>query len=425
MLYDNNRISQVAKLLQRIDKTDIVALVQTDARFVEDIQHIHELRSDLRGKADALALSSRKADGRAVERQVVQPHVKQEFQARAYLLQNLGSDDPLLVVEKFSDMANPFIKVADIHRSQLINILVMDAEMKRFLIQTRPAAFRTYSRFGKLVGPFLRGSRSILVLHHLDILHDSFVKDKIVGSGMDKRTFDFQTLITAIQYFIDDILRQLAHRSLQRSLITFQQSLDLPENHRILVLSQRRDGSFVHRKRTVGYHLVHINQIHIAQPLAARARTLRRIERKVMRSRLAIRKPRHRTHQAFAVVPHTFGLRIQNHQQSVPLLHGNCHALLQARFILSVHRHLVYHHFDVMVLVAVELHPVNDFFHLSVHTHVKIPFLPHLLEKLLIVSLARTDQRSQNEDFPSLIVAVYQIKNLLFGIFHHFFARQV
>ena len=118
----------------------------------------------------------------------------------------------------------------------------MDAEMKRFLIQTRPAAFRTYSRLGKLVGPFLRGSRSILVLHHLDILHDSFVKDKIVGSGMDKRTFDFQTLITAIQYFIDDILRQLAHRSLQRSLITFQQSLDLPENHRILVLSQRRDG---------------------------------------------------------------------------------------------------------------------------------------------------------------------------------------
>ena len=43
VLYNNHGVAKVAQLLKREDKSLVVALVQTDARLVEDIQHIDKL----------------------------------------------------------------------------------------------------------------------------------------------------------------------------------------------------------------------------------------------------------------------------------------------------------------------------------------------------------------------------------------------
>ena len=36
----------------------VVALVQADARLVQDVEHAHQARADLRGQADALRLAA-------------------------------------------------------------------------------------------------------------------------------------------------------------------------------------------------------------------------------------------------------------------------------------------------------------------------------------------------------------------------------
>ena len=58
---DDDRITQIAQFLEGADEAFVVALVQADAGLVEDIEHVHQLRSDLRGETDALALTTREA----------------------------------------------------------------------------------------------------------------------------------------------------------------------------------------------------------------------------------------------------------------------------------------------------------------------------------------------------------------------------
>ena len=67
------------------------------------------------------------------------------------------------------------------HNFSFINILIVDAEMQSFLIQASPFTFRTNRCFGKLFRPFLRCRRSIFLLQHLNILHHSFIGNKVIG----------------------------------------------------------------------------------------------------------------------------------------------------------------------------------------------------------------------------------------------------
>ena len=60
MFDDNQRIAEVAQVLERREQAVVVALVQADARLVEDVEDALQARADLRREADALGLAARK-----------------------------------------------------------------------------------------------------------------------------------------------------------------------------------------------------------------------------------------------------------------------------------------------------------------------------------------------------------------------------
>ena len=60
VLHDDDGVAQVAQLFQRVDEPLVVTLVQADARLVENVEHVHQLRANLCGQAYALALASGK-----------------------------------------------------------------------------------------------------------------------------------------------------------------------------------------------------------------------------------------------------------------------------------------------------------------------------------------------------------------------------
>src|SRR5688500_19865912 len=70
MLDDNDRIAEVAQLAKRRQEARVVALMQSNRRLVEDVQHTNEARADLRREPDALSLTARERLGRAPEGQV-------------------------------------------------------------------------------------------------------------------------------------------------------------------------------------------------------------------------------------------------------------------------------------------------------------------------------------------------------------------
>ena len=56
---DDDAVAEVAQLLQTFDKALVVALVKPDRGFVEDIEYVDQLRTNLCCQADTLRFAAR------------------------------------------------------------------------------------------------------------------------------------------------------------------------------------------------------------------------------------------------------------------------------------------------------------------------------------------------------------------------------
>ena len=81
VLDDDEGVAEVAQPGERLDQPVVVALVQADARLVEDVEDADEPGADLGREPDALRLAAGQGAGRAVEAEVVEPDVEQEARA--------------------------------------------------------------------------------------------------------------------------------------------------------------------------------------------------------------------------------------------------------------------------------------------------------------------------------------------------------
>ena len=93
VLDDDDRVSQVAQLRERVQQPVVVARVQADRRLVEDVEHAHQSAADLAGQTDPLRLAAGERRGGALECEIVEPDVEQESQPAANFLEYLGGDD--------------------------------------------------------------------------------------------------------------------------------------------------------------------------------------------------------------------------------------------------------------------------------------------------------------------------------------------
>ena len=107
VLDDEDGVAEVAQPGERRDQLGVVALVQADRRLVEDVQDAHERRPDLGREADALGLAAGQRLARPVDRQVVEPDVDEEAEARADLLEDLVGDRPLALGDAARERAAP------------------------------------------------------------------------------------------------------------------------------------------------------------------------------------------------------------------------------------------------------------------------------------------------------------------------------
>ena len=89
---DNQRVAEVAQMVQRLDETRVVTLVQSDRWLVEHVHDADQSGADLRGKPDALGLAAGQRLGRARQRQVVQADIVEESQPGPDLLDHFAGD---------------------------------------------------------------------------------------------------------------------------------------------------------------------------------------------------------------------------------------------------------------------------------------------------------------------------------------------
>ena len=75
MLDDDQRVAQIAHILQRLDQSRVITLMQPDRRLVQHVQYAGQLRADLRGQPDPLRLAAGQCARQPVQRQIFQTHV--------------------------------------------------------------------------------------------------------------------------------------------------------------------------------------------------------------------------------------------------------------------------------------------------------------------------------------------------------------
>ena len=97
MLDDEDGIAEIAQAAQAFEQAGVVALVQADGRFVEDVEHAGQAGADLRGEADALALAAGQGARGAGQAEVVEADVVEEAQPVGDLLQDAAADLQLLL----------------------------------------------------------------------------------------------------------------------------------------------------------------------------------------------------------------------------------------------------------------------------------------------------------------------------------------
>src|SRR5215510_4964733 len=66
VLDDQDCIAQITQAFEALEQALIIALMQTNTRLVEDIEHPHQARTNLRCQANALAFSTREGRCRAI-----------------------------------------------------------------------------------------------------------------------------------------------------------------------------------------------------------------------------------------------------------------------------------------------------------------------------------------------------------------------
>src|SRR5690606_2787518 len=108
----------IAQMFEGTNQTVVVALVQTDAWLVQNVQNTLQTRANLRSQTDALRLAAAQSRGATQKRQVVEADVLQKAKAGVHLFKDLMGDMHFFVrkfymFEKINGVVNRHF--ADVH----------------------------------------------------------------------------------------------------------------------------------------------------------------------------------------------------------------------------------------------------------------------------------------------------------------------
>src|SRR5207302_5225910 len=141
---DNNRVAEIAQPPQGVEKPRIIALMQANRRFVQDIKHAGQARPNLRGEPDALALAARQRAGSAGKGEIVETDIDKERKPVGNLFQNALGDLAPFCIELRGKRAEPLLRGAHRMRGQLTDVATLDLDRER--LRSQPRAFADAAR---------------------------------------------------------------------------------------------------------------------------------------------------------------------------------------------------------------------------------------------------------------------------------------
>ena len=278
VLHDQHRAAEVAQALERGDQPLVVALVQADRRLVEDVEHADQRRADLRRQPDPLRLAARERRRGALHREVADADVVQEAQPLLDLAQDQPRDRPVGVRQL--ERRDPRQRPLRAHRRELVDPQPRDLHRPRLRPQPRALALRARPHRHVLLDLLPRPVGVGLLVAPLEVGDDPLEVRHVralAPHAIAVRDVD-PVAVGALQEQVPLLLRQVLPRRLEVDLVA------LGDRLRDLVVVRRRaarprqDRALADRQRRVGHHQLGVDLHLRAEPRAARARAVRRVE---------------------------------------------------------------------------------------------------------------------------------------------------
>ncbi len=276
MLDDDHRVAELAQLEQRVDQFAVVALMQSDRRLVEDVQHAHEFRSDLRRQADALSFAAGERRRIPIEREVSHSDCIEEAETVAHFLENLSGD--LLFALRQRDRFEEFAGIPKLERDDFVDRPSGDGDRECFGFQSAAAALRTLLRRHEALDLFTDVFIVRLVIAALEHRHEALVVAGVFVRAVASLKLEFDLVFRAVQDAVARFFRQLVPCSGQRELVVFGEGVDLLDPPVLRAFFPDRDRAVLDRLVAIGHDLVLVDLQKDAEPGAARAGAIGRVE---------------------------------------------------------------------------------------------------------------------------------------------------
>ena len=381
VLHYQHSIAQIAQPRQRLDQPHVVALMQSDRRLIEHIQHSAQPRTNLRGQPNALAFATRQGRRIPIERKITEAHSSQKLQPLDYLFANPLRDQRLAR-----------------RKLQLSRRCQRPVQRKRREIADRqPADFHSKRLWPQPLTPARRANRRRHEVHHvfaiavaLGVLHpiaqkrQNAVKPGLRSLGA-RRTVDQNMLL---------LVRQLLERGLQVDLIPRRRNVN--ELDQILRSRSRPQSAIQQRLRPIRNHLGRVEIVKRPKPMALRASAKRRVEAETPRLQLgyiqtAVRAS-HRGRKKLLFLLGTRRRRTGNQHQAVSHLQRLGHRAFEPFFDPRLQHNPVDDRFNGVILAPVEVYSLSQVAQFAVNSSAK-PLLLQLIQQLAKLALAPPHHR--------------------------------
>ncbi len=413
VLHHDDRVAEIAQPLERADQALVVALVQADRRLVEDVQHAHERGADLGGEPDPLRLAARQRGGRPLERQIPDADVVEEAQPLVDLAQDQPGDLALGVGQL--EPIQPVDRPPRGHASELVDPEAADLDGQRLGPQPRPLALRAGPQRHVLLDLLARPVGVGLAVAALQVRDDALEGGGVrAAAAVAVAVRDVDAVaVRAVEEAVADVLGEVLPGAVHVDLPLVRDRL----RHLLVVVrgarGPRQDGPVVQRQRRVRHDQLGIDLHLRAEPRAARAGAVRRVEREHPRLQLRHRGAAVQAHEALRVGADVPRLRILDVDDALGARHRRLDRVGQPLAEVAPHHQPVDHDGDVVLVLLVEDDVLLEPAQLAVDLHAREAVGPQLFEELAVFTFSAAHHRRQHHELGALRQLHHLVDHLL------------
>ena len=394
MLHDEHGVAEITQALERVEQARVVALVESDARLVEDVEHADQPRSDLCGQPDALRFATRERFGGAIEREVLETDIHEKAQALAHFLEDRAGDpgvEPRALLGTDRDALGEGERVGRRAFGECADVPAMQRDRERLRLEALAAAIRALGDHHVPLEVGAHGVGGGFGVAALHVREDTFPARGVVSLLLAARGAEEQLELHAVG--------ELSPGRVQFELELLGEAREDHAPEIAVGLAPREDHAFEDRDRGVAKDELRARGALGAQAAAGAAGAEWRVEREVARLEFRERDAAVGTavllgeevRALTVVMAHHFDQPFGESQRGLD-------RVSDAPAVVLPHREAVDHHRDVVVLPTIQLGRVGELDQRAIHDGADEALLERVLEELAELALSPADERREDLD---------------------------